>query len=92
MPVSQRSRQRRATHSSRKREQPRLLPALPAILNDNQVLTFKQWTALNGISARTGRRILKAPGGPVVTRLSARRFGITVANNRRWQQSREAAS
>jgi hypothetical protein len=95
MPVSQRSRQRRATHSSRKRKQPRQprpLPALPATLNDNQVLTFKQWAALNGISARTGRRILKAPGGPVVTRLSARRFGITVANNRRWQQSREAAS
>ena len=66
MPVSQRSRQHRATHSSRKREQPRLLPALPAILNDNQVLTFKQWTALNGISARTGRRILKAPGGTIV--------------------------
>jgi len=66
--------------------------ALPAILNDNQVLTFKQWTALNGISARTGRRILAAPGAPIVTRLSARRFGITVANNRRWQASRERAS
>ena len=66
--------------------------ALAAILNDNRVLTFKQWTALNGISARTGRRILKAPGGPIVTRLSARRIGITVANNRRWQASRERAS
>jgi len=68
------------------------IPALPATLNDNQVLTFRQWAALNGISARTGRRILAAPGGPIVTRLSARRFGITVANNRRWQQSREVAS
>ena len=66
--------------------------ALPAILNDNQVLTFKQWTALNGISARTGRRILAAPGAPIVTRLSPRRIGITVANNRRWQASRERAS
>jgi hypothetical protein len=66
--------------------------ALPATLNDNQVLTFKQWTALNGISARTGRRILKALGGPTVTRLSPRRIGITVANNRRWQASRERAS
>jgi len=66
--------------------------ALPAILNDHQVLTFKQWTALNGISARTSRRILAAPGAPIVTRLSARRFGITVANNRRWQASRERAS
>jgi hypothetical protein len=66
--------------------------ALPANLNDNQVLTFKQWIALNNVSARTGRRILAAPDGPIVTRLSPRRFGITVANNRRWQQSRERAS
>jgi hypothetical protein len=66
--------------------------ALPATLHDNQVLTFRQWCGLNGISARTGRRILAAPGGPIVTRLSPRRFGITVGNNRRWQQSREVAS
>jgi hypothetical protein len=65
---------------------------LPALLNDSQVLTFPEWCALNRISKRTGRRILSAPGGPVVTRLSPRRFGITVANNRRWQQSRERAS
>jgi hypothetical protein len=68
------------------------IAALPATLNDNQVLTFRQWTALNGISARTGRRILAAPGGPIVTRLSPRRIGITVANNRQWQASRERAS
>jgi hypothetical protein len=68
------------------------LAALPATLNDNQVLTFKQWIALNNISARTGRRIISAPGGPIVTRLSARRFGITVAHNRVWQASRQRAS
>ena len=62
---------------------------VPANLNDDQVLTFRQWIALNNISARTGRRIISAPGGPIVTRLSPRRFGITVANNRAWQQSRE---
>jgi hypothetical protein len=61
---------------------------VPADLNADQVLTFRQWIALNNISARTGRRILAAPGGPIVTRLSARRFGITVANNRRWQEAR----
>jgi hypothetical protein len=60
-------------------------------LNDDQVLTFRQWIALNGISARTGRRIISAPDGPIVTRLSARRFGISVRNNRLWQQSRERA-
>ena len=59
---------------------------------DNQVLTFRQWTALKGISARTGRRILSAPSAPIVTRLSARRIGITVVNNRTWQASRERVS
>jgi hypothetical protein len=60
---------------------------LPAA-DDDAVLTFREWCALNGFSARTGRRILTAPGAPVVTRLSPRRIGITRANNRRWQASR----
>jgi hypothetical protein len=57
--------------------------------DDDEVLTFRQWCALNNISARTGRRILDGPDGPVVTQLSAHRIGITRGNNRRWQQSRE---
>jgi hypothetical protein len=64
----------------------RNVPQLPV---DDFVLTFKEWCAANRISERNGRRILAEPGGPVVTMLSARRIGITVANNRRWQQSRE---
>ena len=62
---------------------------LPASLHDNQVLTLRQWCALNNVSLRTGRRIISAPGGPIITQLSAKRVGITVANNRSWQQSRE---
>jgi len=62
---------------------------LPADTHDTQVLSFRQWCALNNISARTGHRILKSATGPIVTRMSERRFGITIANNRRWQQSRE---
>jgi hypothetical protein len=80
----------------RQRKQPHrssaLLPALPAILNDDQVLTFGQWCDLNNISPRTGRRVLAAPGRPVVTQLSSKRIGISVKNNRAWQQSRERAS
>jgi hypothetical protein len=64
---------------------------LPANLHDNQVLTFRQWCGLDNISTRTGRRILAGGGAPVVTQLSPRRTGITVANNRAWQQSRERA-
>jgi hypothetical protein len=57
-------------------------------LNQFRVLTFTQWCALNGISPATGRRILASGLGPIVTRLSARRIGITVGNNAVWQQSR----
>jgi len=57
-------------------------------LDDDRVLTFNEWCALNGIGKRTGRRILTSGGGPVVTQLSERRIGITVGNNRRWQEAR----
>jgi hypothetical protein len=59
--------------------------------DDNRVLSFRQWCILNGISARTGRRILASGAGPVVTQLSARRIGITIRANREWQESRERA-
>jgi hypothetical protein len=62
---------------------------LPVYAGDDEVLTFAQWAALNKVSPRTGRRILKSPGGPIVTHLSARRIGITRGNNRRWQESRK---
>jgi hypothetical protein len=57
-------------------------------LDDDKVLTFAEWCALNKIGKRTGRRILTSGGGPVVTQLSERRIGITVGNNRRWQAAR----
>jgi len=57
-------------------------------LDDDKVLTFAEWCKLNRIGQRTGRRIIKSPGGPVVTQLSERRIGITVGNNRRWQAAR----
>jgi hypothetical protein len=60
-------------------------------LHDDQVLTFHEWCRLNGFSERTGRRVLGGPDGPIVTQLSSRRIGVTVRNNRRWQQWRERA-
>ena len=56
--------------------------------HDQQILTFREWCDLNSISARTGRRILKAPGGPVVTMLTSRRFGISIKSDRDWKASR----
>jgi hypothetical protein len=72
-------------HKKRVRE---LLPPAPSIINDDQVLTFLQWCALNGLSRRTGRRIIHSPNSPVLTMLTGRMYGITVAANRAWQQSR----
>ena len=64
-------------------------PPLPHhLINDDQVLDFKTWCALNAFSERTGRRVLKSAAGPIVTMMSAKRIGITVANNRAWQASR----
>jgi len=75
---------RRATRS------PDALDPQPlSLLLDAQVLTFAEWCRLNRISGRTGRRILLAPGGPTVVRLTTRKIGITVGANRLWQQSRE---
>jgi hypothetical protein len=48
-----------------------------------------EWCAINRISRRTGTRILAGPDGPIVTRLSAKRFGITRGNNAKQQRSRE---
>jgi hypothetical protein len=58
--------------------------------DDNAVLTFSEWCALNGFSPRTGRRILAGHPAerPIITCLSARRMGITRGNNRKWQESR----
>jgi hypothetical protein len=83
---------RRRRWKRKQHRPPVLVAALPASLHDSQVLTFRQWCGLNNFSARTGRRILSAPGGPAVTQLSARRISITVANNRTWQGSRERVS
>jgi hypothetical protein len=60
-----------------------------ATRDDDQVLSFAEWCALNKISRRTGTRILAGPDGPIVTQLSAHRIGITRGNNAKWQQSRE---
>jgi hypothetical protein len=57
-------------------------------LDDHRVMTIKQWFEVNGFSEKTGRRLLKAGKGPVITQISDRRIGVTVANNAKWQASR----
>jgi hypothetical protein len=55
---------------------------------DHRVLSFLEWCLLNGISPATGRRIIKSGQGPIITQLSPRRIGVTIANNAAWQASR----
>jgi hypothetical protein len=52
-------------------------------------MTFGDWCNLNGFSESTGQRLLNTGKGPRFIRLSARRKGVTVGENRRWQQSRQ---
>ena len=59
--------------------------------DDDAVLSFKEWCALNGHSERQGRRILTGGNGPTVTQLSDRRIGISRRNNRDWQEKRARA-
>jgi ABC-type siderophore export system fused ATPase/permease subunit len=68
------------------------LDLLPAVLNDNQVLRFQEWCALNDISPRTARRLFARGDGPATTQLSPKRIGITVRANKEWQARRERAS
>jgi hypothetical protein len=55
--------------------------------NDDQVLTFDQWCRLNNFSTTTGKRVLGS-GACRYVKLSAKRKGITIRDNREYQQSR----
>ena len=89
---SQRARRKSQKRQHRKARRPARSFSLAGFENDdNRVLSFRQWCFLNGISARTGRRILASGNGPTVTQLSDRRIGITIRANREWQEARERA-
>jgi hypothetical protein len=61
-------------------------------LDDDRVMTFPEWCAVNGFSESTGRRLRKAGKAAVFTQLSDRRVGVTVRSNREWQESRKIAT
>jgi len=58
---------------------------------DDKVLSFRLWCQLNNFSASTGHRLRKTGQGPNFIRVSERRFGVTVGENRRWRNSRATA-
>jgi hypothetical protein len=86
--MSARARAKQQARKKKKKKKVGDRLSLGGPLLDEQVLTFAEWIAINGISPRTGRRILDGPDPPAVVRLSARRIGITVKANREWQARR----
>jgi predicted DNA-binding transcriptional regulator AlpA len=57
-------------------------------IDDDRMLTFIEWCQLNSFSLSTGQRLISSGQGPAFVKLSARRKGVTVGENRRWQTSR----
>jgi predicted DNA-binding transcriptional regulator AlpA len=57
-------------------------------VDDDRVMSFDDWCNLNGFSRSTGQRIVASGKGPRFIQLSEKRKGVTVGENRRWQQSR----
>ena len=57
-------------------------------VDDDRVMSFTEWYVLNGFSRSTGQRIIASGKGPRFIQLSEKRIGVTIGENRRWQQSR----
>jgi hypothetical protein len=57
-------------------------------IDDDRVMSFIEWCDLNSFSRSTGQRILAGGKGPRFIQLSEKRKGVTVGENRRWQESR----
>jgi hypothetical protein len=60
--------------------------ALASLLtrDDDRVVPFREWCAEKGICVATGRRLIASGRGPKITRLSERRIGIRVRDDREW--------
>jgi predicted DNA-binding transcriptional regulator AlpA len=61
-------------------------------LNPHQVLSFKQWIALVGISEATGWRLLHGRKGPPFIRIGERKVGIKFGDHQAWLDKRVRAS
>ncbi len=52
---------------------------------------FKMVLSFNNFSKSTGQRLLASGKGPRFVLVSEKRIGVTVGENRRWQQSRQGS-
>jgi hypothetical protein len=56
--------------------------------DDDCVMSVQEWAKRAGLAYPTARRVIAAGEGPVVTRLSPGRLGITFGAHRAWLKSR----
>ena len=63
-------------------------PKLFTDLADQRVMTVAEFSDLNAISIATAKRLLRSGEGPRVLRLSTKRIGVRVIDNREWQEAR----
>jgi predicted DNA-binding transcriptional regulator AlpA len=61
-------------------------------LDPNQILPFKTWVKLAGISAATGWRMLHSGDGPKWIRIGEKRIGIRVRDHIAWADKLAKAS
>ena len=57
-------------------------------VDDQKILTVKQWAELNAISLWSAKKLMHEGNGPRVVQLGQRRIGIRVIDNARWQEQR----
>jgi len=57
-------------------------------VDDQKILTVKQWAELNAISLWSAKKLIREGNGPRVVQLGERRIGIRVIDNARWQEQR----
>jgi predicted DNA-binding transcriptional regulator AlpA len=55
-------------------------------LDPNQVLRFKEWIKLAGVSPATGWKLLHSGEGPKFLRIGEKRVGIRVLDHIKWIQ------
>lgn len=71
----------------------RVGPPLDQHLNANQILRFKDWIRLAGVSPALGWKLLHSGEGPKFMRLGEKRIGVRVADHNKWAErlAREAS-
>ena len=59
-----------------------------ANLEDDRVLTLREWWELVGLSRRAAQSLIARGEGPTITQLSPKRKGVRVKHHREWLDRR----